>query len=102
MRNSLIDYARTVQPLQERLDGALSQGKRTRRAAAAISLSLTSHELDAFESVKKLLADSATLALPKDDATMCLFTDASLSGWSIIVTQVPEWQHGTPAEQTTS
>ncbi|OWY93946.1 hypothetical protein PHMEG_00036470 [Phytophthora megakarya] len=32
------------------------------------------------------------LAHPNDDATICLFTDASDSGWGAIVTQIQNWK----------
>jgi len=88
MRESLVDYARVVDPLQMRLDAALAGGKRTKRAAAGIAIELSSTERDAFDATKQLLSTAATLAIPDDSATTCLFTDASDNGWAIIVTQV--------------
>eukprot|EP00644_Phytophthora_capsici_P002534 jgi/Phyca11/105382/e_gw1.11.663.1 len=69
MRESLVDYARQVEPLQMRLDSALKNGKRTKRVAAGISVTLTEAERGAYDQVKELLATSATLALPDDAAT---------------------------------
>ncbi|KAE9281123.1 hypothetical protein PF008_g27966 [Phytophthora fragariae] len=88
MRESLVDYARQVSPLQRKLDTALASTRRTKRAAAGISIILNDDERAAFEQVKDMLASAATLAFPDDTATRCLFTDASDVGWAVIVTQV--------------
>eukprot|EP00644_Phytophthora_capsici_P011722 jgi/Phyca11/123237/e_gw1.50.482.1 len=87
MRESLVDFARKVAPLQRRLDEALASTKRTRRAAAGIEIKLNEEERQAFDQVKELLATSTTLDFPDDNATTCLFTDASDIGWAAIVTQ---------------
>ncbi|KAG3007862.1 hypothetical protein PC128_g20947 [Phytophthora cactorum] len=47
MRESIVDYARQVAPLQKRLDQALASTKRTKRAAAGIELELTEEERQA-------------------------------------------------------
>eukprot|EP00644_Phytophthora_capsici_P000803 jgi/Phyca11/109371/e_gw1.16.848.1 len=76
MRESIVDYARQVSPLQKCLDTAIAGTKRTRRAAAGIELELSEEERTAFDNVKELLATCATLDFPDDSATTCLFTDA--------------------------
>ncbi|OWY95757.1 LOW QUALITY PROTEIN: hypothetical protein PHMEG_00034159, partial [Phytophthora megakarya] len=90
MRDSLVDYARTIQPLQQRLDTALSGNRKTKRVAAGILLTLDSKEIESFNKVKALLKNSAQLTHPKDEATLCLFV--MHNGWAAIVTQVVEWQ----------
>lgn len=45
------------------------------------------------------LLTCATLAFPKDSATMCLLTDASHVGWSLIVTQVANWDKDRPVQE---
>eukprot|EP00644_Phytophthora_capsici_P005172 jgi/Phyca11/96115/e_gw1.1.1847.1 len=87
MRESIVDFARQVAPLQHRLDAALADTKRTKRVAAGIKIELTREECTAFDEVKEMLATSATLAFSNDSATTCLFTDASDVGWAVIVTQ---------------
>ncbi|GMF31903.1 unnamed protein product [Phytophthora fragariaefolia] len=87
MRDSIIDFARQVEPLQRRLDLALASTKRTRRAAATIQIELYELERQAFDQVKEGLANSATLNFPDDQATTCLFNDASDLGycnWTVI------------------
>ncbi|OWZ19511.1 LOW QUALITY PROTEIN: hypothetical protein PHMEG_0006246 [Phytophthora megakarya] len=64
MRESLIYYARTIAPLQALLDNFLD-------------IQLSAAKRSAFQSVKDLLASSATLAFPDDTAFTCLFTDVS-------------------------
>ncbi|GMF38610.1 unnamed protein product [Phytophthora fragariaefolia] len=91
MRDSIIDFSRQVAPLQHRLDEALANTKRTRRVAAGISIELNDEEKTAFDQVKEMLANAATLAFPDDNATTCLFTDASNIGWAAIVTQVDNY-----------
>ncbi|GMF48756.1 unnamed protein product [Phytophthora fragariaefolia] len=88
MRESIVDYARTVDPLQQRLDAALSNGKRTKRVASGISIELSDMEKAAYDQTKRLLATSATLTLPYDTTTTCVFSDASDVGFAIVVTQV--------------
>ncbi|OWZ07579.1 hypothetical protein PHMEG_00020006, partial [Phytophthora megakarya] len=73
MRESLIDYARCVAPLQAKLDAALSSGKRTKRVAAGINVEFSADERCAFGKVKEMLSQSATLAFP-DDSAMHLTT----------------------------
>ncbi|KAE9000966.1 hypothetical protein PR001_g18645 [Phytophthora rubi] len=99
MRDSIVDYARQVAPLQKRLDAALATTKRTRRAAAGIELHLTEEERCAFDKVKEMFATSATLDFPDDSATTCLFSDASDTGWALIVTQVANFDPKRPATE---
>jgi hypothetical protein len=96
MRDSLIDYARVVQPLQRCLDVALSGKRKTKRVASGVAVRLADDEIKSFNEVKMLLGRAAQLAYPRDGATLCLFTDASDDGWASIVTQVAVWKHGVP------
>lgn len=54
-------------------------------------IELSSEELDSFNQVKELLRNAATLALPDPEATICMYSDASDEGWSIILTMVKDW-----------
>ncbi|KAE9050534.1 hypothetical protein PR001_g2294 [Phytophthora rubi] len=90
MCDSLIDYARVVQPLQKCLDVVLSGKRKTRRAASWISVTLNEEGVNSFNEVKTLLQQSAQLAYP----TLCLVTDASDEGWASILTQVAVWEPG--------
>ena len=100
MRESIVDYARLVRPLQDVLDAALATSrKRTKRAATRLPIDLTSSDKDVYDKIKERLSHVATLAFPREEATMCLLTDASDVGWSVIVTQVRKWVDGLPVEQ---
>ncbi|OWZ04014.1 hypothetical protein PHMEG_00024162 [Phytophthora megakarya] len=99
MRESLIDYARQVSPLQHKLDEALAKTRRTKRVAAGISIELSADEKAMFDNVKDMLSASATLAFPDDSATTCLLTDASDVGWAVIVTQVKGYDMKVPVQE---
>ncbi|POM59360.1 hypothetical protein PHPALM_31917 [Phytophthora palmivora] len=93
MRDSLLDYARVAQPLQEAFDVAFSQAsRRTKRVASGIAVDLSELERIAYDQMKALLSLSATLAFPREGSTICLLTDASNAGWFALVTQVVHWQ----------
>ncbi|KAG6617410.1 DNA/RNA polymerase [Phytophthora cinnamomi] len=96
MRSSLVDFARMCKPLQERLDKELAGTRRTKRVAGNISIELTPDEIESFQHVKNLLQNAATLALPDSAGTICMYSDASDEGWSIILTQVKDWDNRTP------
>ncbi|KAF0702438.1 hypothetical protein AaE_015927 [Aphanomyces astaci] len=88
IRDSLIGFAQTIDPLQKRLTEALVGKKRKKRIATSITIDLTKEERNSFDAVKELMRNAAQLCHPHEDAAMCLFTDASAYGWSIVVTQV--------------
>ncbi|KAJ0397605.1 hypothetical protein ATCC90586_008182 [Pythium insidiosum] len=91
MRNSIVDYARLVRPLQEKFDTAMQHARRrTKRIAKGIPITLTSAEQEAFSLMKDAIANSSVLAFPDPSADMCLLTDASDEGWAVIVTQVTQ------------
>ncbi|KAH9121928.1 hypothetical protein AeMF1_006559, partial [Aphanomyces euteiches] len=88
LREFITEYAQTIDPLQRCLTRALEGKSKKKRIASGIQIALTDDERQAFDAVKAKLRAAVELAHPLDDATMCLFTDASDTGWSIIVTQV--------------
>ncbi|GMF34896.1 unnamed protein product [Phytophthora fragariaefolia] len=93
MRDSIVDYARLARPMQGTLDKAMTQTSRgTKHAAAGIPIARTEQECAAYDSVKQALTDAATLAFPELDAEVVLLLDASDMGWSVLVTQVPNWK----------
>ncbi|KAF0712996.1 Aste57867_4570 [Aphanomyces stellatus] len=87
LRDSITEYAQTVDPLQKRLTKALEGKAKKKRVASGVQVALTAEELAAFEALKEKLRAAVELSHPREDATMCLFTDASDNGWSIIITQ---------------
>ena len=96
MRDSVPDFARRYLPLQERLDVVLAGRRRTKRVASAVAITLTAVEMAAWDKVKKALVTSVELAHPDDKLEMCLFTDASNEGWSILITQVTDFKDYVP------
>ncbi|ETL83427.1 hypothetical protein L917_16625 [Phytophthora nicotianae] len=98
MRESLVDYARQVAPLQRKLDDALASTRRTKRVAAGIAIEFDAAEKVAFDHVKDMLATAVTLDFPDDSATSCLLTDASDVGWAVIVTQVQDFDIKVPLQ----
>lgn len=57
-------------------------------------MELTDQQRLAYDSMKKMLTLSATLAFPKEGATMYLLADAFDVGWRVVVIQVVECQPG--------
>ncbi|OWZ19371.1 hypothetical protein PHMEG_0006386 [Phytophthora megakarya] len=84
-------------PLQDRLDKELAGTRRTKRVADNITIALTSEELQSFYKVKNLLRSATSLALPDSDVTTGMYSDASVEGWSIIITMAKDWCKTTPA-----
>ena len=96
MRNSIPDYAKRIEPLHNLLETCYKEvgGKRTKRALRNLNIADkwgAEHD-STFASIKSQLASTVKLAYPRPDAFMCLFTDASDTHWSAILTQVPESQ----------
>lgn len=84
MRDSLLDFARVFEPLQKKLDEALKGKAKKAREAAKVDISWTPEEETAYRAALDLLAGSQPLWFPVDDATICVFTDASDLGWAIV------------------
>ncbi|KAJ8576072.1 hypothetical protein ON010_g3148 [Phytophthora cinnamomi] len=93
MRASIPDYAKLSGVLYELLDVAANVAKsRKKNILARVKLSDVgwdrTHE-EAVAVVKRALLKMVPLAHPKDDALVCLFTDASAEYWGSVVTQSP-------------
>ena len=103
MRSSLPNYNVTVAPLQELLEQALrAAGKRTKSAAKKQKLAdhgwSTSHE-EAWSKAKLMLNEAIVLAHPDPDKEFCLYTDASISHWGGVLTQIPAEDLPLPREE---
>ncbi|POM70608.1 Gag/polymerase/env Polyprotein, partial [Phytophthora palmivora] len=99
LHDSLPDYARLIAPLQDKLNAERKRIGRRNRNALNVATSWTGDEEAAFDSVVNLVWDSALMAFPDPAAEMLLFTDASALGYSIIVTQVRNWDPLLPVDQ---
>ncbi|KAH9088226.1 hypothetical protein LEN26_019606 [Aphanomyces euteiches] len=99
IRESITEYAMTVEPLQQALNTALEGKAKKKRIASGIKIELTQEEKAAFDAVKSKMRTAVDLLHPRADATLCLFTDASDQGWSIIVTQVDKFDDELPIQE---
>jgi hypothetical protein len=93
MRTAIPSFSELVFPIHELLEAVYARsGKRTKKAAARISLHEVGWNADhqqVFKSCQTALAHATTLAHPSTDKRVCLYTDASQDFWSAIATQVP-------------
>lgn len=100
LRDSIVDYSRIMAPLLKKLEKVMAMRGRRKSQLAAVDLEWSSTEVDSFNAATDLLATSSTQHFAASTAELCLFTDASNTGWAIVVTQVREWLEGIPvAEQ---
>jgi len=91
VRDSIPNYALIVSPIQELLKKVLADcSRKTTRVACKKSLGehWTAVEAGAFENIKAAVARAVTLAHLRDDSMVCLFTDASMTFWGAMLTQV--------------
>ncbi len=91
VRDSIPNYALIVSPLQELLKKVLADcSRKTTRVACKKSLGehWTAVEAGAFENIKAAVARAVTLAHLRDESMVCLFTDASMTFWGAMLTQV--------------
>jgi len=93
MRSSIPEYSTVIAPLHNLMESCYAVAKkRTKRAVRNISLTKlwgADHD-SAFQQIKSFLAQSLKLAHPKQGYVTCLFSDASDTHWSSVLTQVPE------------
>lgn len=102
MRNSFPSYAKTIAPLHHLLEDAYRKcGKRKKQAVRKIRIDSSWGAIhdQAFDTVKQQLTAATKLSYPKPDYTTCLFTDASESHWSAIMTQVPNTERRLEIEE---
>ncbi|POM72870.1 Hypothetical protein PHPALM_10354 [Phytophthora palmivora] len=98
LRDSMIDFARTVAPLQEKLEHVMRERGRRKSQLSGAKLSWSDADKLAFQQTLEMVKRSCKLIFPDKGATVCLFSDASLTGYSIVITQVRRWQDGAPVE----
>jgi hypothetical protein len=85
--------------LQQLLKDKLAGTSGTRRVAGGMPLVLSEEQESCLKNVKKLLIKSVKLHYVLANAVVCVFTDASDFGWSVVVTQVVEWNYGLKVEE---
>jgi RNase H-like domain found in reverse transcriptase len=93
MRSSMPMYTALVSPLNLFLETVYNAaGAHTKKAAGKLTLRDLGWDAVHAETClrcKCALAPATTLAHPRDDKRLCVFTDASQTFWSAEVTQVP-------------
>ncbi|OWY99894.1 hypothetical protein PHMEG_00029027, partial [Phytophthora megakarya] len=99
LQDSLPDYSRMIAPLQEKLVAEKKRVGGRSRNALNVTTTWSASEQAAYQSMLALVRDSALMATPDPDAELLVFTDASLTGYSIIVTQVANWEPNVPVAQ---
>jgi RNase H-like domain found in reverse transcriptase/Reverse transcriptase (RNA-dependent DNA polymerase) len=91
LRTSIPKFAAVVQPLQDLLTVGLAIAAKERRNTNLVMLSdvgWNERHAEVFGEINKAIAHSVTLAYPDDKKVICVFTDASETHWSGVVTQI--------------
>ncbi|OWY92475.1 hypothetical protein PHMEG_00038518 [Phytophthora megakarya] len=91
LHDCLVDYPRTVAPLQAKLDVERKRIGHRSRNALNVTLDWTAKETSTYADVLALIATSALRSFPSDDDEVCVFKDVSLDGYIIVVTLVHHW-----------
>eukprot|EP00644_Phytophthora_capsici_P005581 jgi/Phyca11/97940/e_gw1.2.1298.1 len=99
LHDSLPDYARVIAPLQDKLNAERSRIGRRNRNALNVATTWSDKERVEYNAVVALVADSALMTFPDADAELLLFTDASATGYGIVVTQVRDWDDSLPVDK---
>uniref|UniRef100_H3H259 RNA-directed DNA polymerase n=1 Tax=Phytophthora ramorum TaxID=164328 RepID=H3H259_PHYRM len=99
LHGSLPDYARVVAPLQERLGMERKRIGRRNRNALNVAVTLTEAEITSYNEVKTLIKASVPLVFPSPTSELVVMTDASLTGWSIVVTEIQAWDDSLPVDK---
>ena len=93
VRNGIPKFSELVQPLHNFMESVYTRaGKRTKRAVARLRLSTLGWDhvhTKAFEACKNALSRQVTLSHRDFSKRLCVYTDASDTIWSAILTQVP-------------
>ncbi|OWZ02674.1 hypothetical protein PHMEG_00025722 [Phytophthora megakarya] len=98
MRVTIMDFARTMGLLHDKLEAVLQVCGRTKKLAAGVTLEWGAAEQDEFDGAKQLLSSSQLLYFRKDTAVIAVFSDASDLGWGLVVTQVDCWDSSVALE----
>ncbi|GMF12467.1 unnamed protein product [Phytophthora lilii] len=91
LRESIVNFAQHAAPLQAKLEAAFDGHSRKQRYAEGIELTWTPVEVRQYRGFLACVANSTKLSFPSETATVCVTTDASDRGWSLIVSQVENW-----------
>ncbi|POM67023.1 Hypothetical protein PHPALM_17040 [Phytophthora palmivora] len=82
------DYARAIAPLHAKLETDKKRIGNCNKYARVVATHWTESVRAAYNAVVSLIKDSALMVHPDPDADLWMFNDASLAGYSIVITQV--------------
>lgn len=91
LRDSIVDYARIFAPLLEKFDAEKKKVGRRNRNALQVTISWTEMERAAYAAAIAAIGHSAMMTFPTEDDDLCVFCDASMHGYGIVVTSVHAW-----------
>ncbi|OWZ07848.1 hypothetical protein PHMEG_00019702 [Phytophthora megakarya] len=88
LRDAIIDFYRVFTPLLTKLDIEKKGVGHRSHNALNVGIPWTEMEQKAFEAAIESLKQSALMTFPSEEDELCVFTDASMSGYSMVVTMV--------------
>ncbi|GMF23688.1 unnamed protein product [Phytophthora lilii] len=91
LREPIVSFAQHAAPLQAKLEAAFDGHSRKQRYAEGIEQTWTPVEVRQYRAFLACVANSTKLSFPSETAPVCVTTDASDRGWSLIVSQVEIW-----------
>ncbi|POM78483.1 Hypothetical protein PHPALM_3984 [Phytophthora palmivora] len=99
LHDSLPDYTGVIAALHDKLEAEKKRIGQRNSNALQVAITWTQEECSCYKRVLSLVKGSALMVHPDPDAELCVFTDASRFGFSIVVTQVVTWQQDVPVEK---
>ncbi|OWZ06725.1 hypothetical protein PHMEG_00020985, partial [Phytophthora megakarya] len=99
LRDAIIDFSRVFAPLLTKLD--IEKKRVSHRSLNALNVDITWTEMEqkAFEAAIESFKPSALMTFPTEEGGLCVFTDASMSSYSMVVTMVRAWDLARPVEE---
>ncbi len=102
MRSFLIDYTNVTQPLYALMETSM-KGLKSRKAVDVKKIDLvpvwTAEHAQAWENTRHMLKHAVTLAVVDPAKVQCVYTDASMDCWSVVITQVEPHLLTVPLEE---
>ncbi|KAG3097850.1 hypothetical protein PI125_g15533 [Phytophthora idaei] len=92
----MVDYAQTTASLQEKLEQVIPAQGRRKAQHVGVTLDWRDEETAAY---RETLAMTCKPVLPDNAAAVCMFTDVTLTGHALVLTQVSRWQEELPVEE---
>ncbi|OWZ04566.1 hypothetical protein PHMEG_00023512, partial [Phytophthora megakarya] len=86
-------------PLQEKLEEVMRARGRRKAQLSGATLEWSEEEGAAYTRTLEMVEQSCKLVFPDKGATVCMFSDASLTGYALVLSQVRNWQEGVPVEE---